>query len=259
MVARSVVAVVLVLGVALGGAAYWAHLHHTAPQPEPVDNPVLGRQIVHAQKVIEGRNGDIRRGLWYYSNLIEQQRRIVYERRRDVCRHSLMGDDPSELLRERAPAAYERAVGLIGGEAMADLERRLVLCSIDQCWADHLAAVAEVKEGIHLAVVGGLSPLNEFHKSVVQSFEPFFDSVADRVVDKFMALRITADGVDLDAAGLRGPSSTWTYLVEEEAYHDPLAAILTSQSHIGFAVGAAATGPLLLLWALVRRLRRHPS
>ncbi len=35
MVARSVVAVVLVLGVALGGAAYWAHLHHTAPQPEP--------------------------------------------------------------------------------------------------------------------------------------------------------------------------------------------------------------------------------
>jgi preprotein translocase subunit SecA len=226
-----------------------------APQWEPVGNPALGRQIVHAQKVMEGRNGDIRRGLWYYSNLIEQQRRMVYQRRRRI----LTGDERWQVLGERVPAAYERAVGLIGGATTADLERRLALYAIDQCWADHLATIAEVKEGIHLARVGGLSPLNEFHKSVVQSFELFFDSMADRVVDKFMALCITADGVDLDAAGLRGPCSTWTYLVEEEAYHDPLAAILISQSHIGFAAGAASTGPLLLLWALVRRFWRRGS
>ena len=103
--------------------------------------------------------------------------------------------------------------------------------------------------------VGGLSPIREFHKSVVQSFDHFFDSVVDQAVDKFMALRITADGVDPDTPGLQGPSSTWTYLVEEEAYKDPLAALLISQSNIGFAVGAASTGPLLLLWALVRRFQ----
>jgi preprotein translocase subunit SecA len=165
-----------------------------------------------------------------------------------------MGEVRSEILRERVPEAYARACGLIGSEAAGDLERRLTLYAIDQCWADHLAAVAEVKESIHLVAVGGLSPIQEFGKSVVQSFEPFFDSVADQVVDRFTALRITVDGVDLDAAGLRGPSSTWTYLVE---YKDPLAAILISLSHIGFAVGAAATGPLLLLWALMRRLWRR--
>ena len=224
-----------------------------APQWQPVDDPVLGRQIVHAQRVIEGRNGDIRRGLWYYSNLIEQQRRIVYERRKRI----LMGEVRSEILRAQVPGAYARACGLIGSEAAADLERRITLYAIDQCWADHLAAVAEVKEGIHLVAVGGLSPIQEFGKSVVRSFDDFFDSVADQVVDRFAALRITADGVDLDAAGLRGPSSTWTYLVEEEAYKDPLAAILISQSNIGFAVGAAATGPLLLLWALMRRFGRR--
>jgi len=222
-----------------------------APQWEPVDNLVLRQQITHAQKVIEGRNGDIRRGLWYYSNLIEKQRRIVYERRQRF----LTGDGRSESLRERVPESYERACKLIGSEAMADLERRLTLYAIDQCWADHLAAVAEVKEGIHLVAVGGLSPIREFHKSVVQSFGHFFDSIVDRVVDKFMTLRITADGVDPDTAGLRGPSSTWTYLVEEEAYKDPLAALLISQSNIGFAIGAASTGPLLLLWALVRRFQ----
>ena len=94
-------------------------------------------------------------------------------------------------------------------------------------------------------------------KRVVRSFEHTRDSVEDRLVGSFKALRITADGIDLDAAGLRGPSSTWTYLVEEDVFQDPIAAALVSQRHIGFAVNAALTGPLLMLWALVRRLQNR--
>ena len=171
-------------------------------------------------------------------------------------RRILVGDERSDILRERVPEAYERVCDLIGSEAASDLERRLRLYASGQCWADHLATVADIKDGIHLVAVGGLSPLEEFHKSVLRSFEHTFDSVADRVVTKFTSLHVTADGVDLDAASLRGPASTWTYL-EEDVFKDPIAAALLSQRNIGFAVSAAMVGPLLMLWALVQRFQKR--
>jgi preprotein translocase subunit SecA len=227
--------------------------HMPARQREPVDNPVIRRAIAHAQRVVEGRNFDIRQALWSYSRIVEQQRRIVYGERQRI----LVGDERSEVLRQGVPELYERIRGLIGSEAAADLERRLRLRAIDQGWADHLAAVAEIRDGIHLVAIGGLSPQEEFMKRVVQSFEHARDSVEDRLVASFKGLYITADGIDLDAAGLRGPSSTWTYLVEEDALKDPIAAALVSQRHIGFAINAALTGPLLMLWALARRFQNR--
>jgi preprotein translocase subunit SecA len=226
--------------------------YRPARQPEPVDNPVIRREIARVQRIVEGQNFDVRRSLWRYSYFVEQQRRIVYEQRRRI----LVGDEPSDILREWVPEAYERVCDLIGCEAAADLERRLRLYAIDRCWADHLATVADIKDGIHLVAVGGLSPLEEFHKSVLRSFEHTFDSVADRVGTKFTSLPITADGVDLDAASLRGPASTWTYL-EEDVFKDPIAAALLSQRNIGFAVSAAMVGPLLMLWALVQRFQKR--
>jgi preprotein translocase subunit SecA len=168
-----------------------------------------------------------------------------------------MGEERSDILRKRVPDLYERVCSLIGSEGAVDLERRLKLYAIDQCWADHLAAVAEIRDGIHLVAIGGRSPLEEFQKSVAQSFEQIYHSVDDRIAERFAALQITADGINLEAAGLRGPASTWTYLVQEDVFSDPIAAALVSQRHIGFAVYAALTGPLLMLWMLRRRFQKR--
>ena len=82
--------------------------------------------------------------------------------------------DPPGLLRECAPEAYERARRALGETTLQDLERRLTLQAIDECWAEHLATVAEIREGIHLAEVGGLSPLEEFQKGAAESFGVIF-------------------------------------------------------------------------------------
>jgi len=224
-----------------------------AQQWESVDNPMIRQQIAHAQRIVEGRNFDIRQALRSYSHIVELQRRIVYKERRRI----LMGEERSESLHKRVPELYERVCGLIGGEAAVDLERRLKLYAIDQCWADHLAMVAEIRDGIHLAAIGGLSPLEEFQKRVAQSFERTHRSVEDRVIERFTALQVTADGIDLGAVGLRGPASTWTYLVQDDTLKDPIAAALVGQRHIGFAVNAALAGPFLILWMLVRRFQKR--
>jgi preprotein translocase subunit SecA len=223
-----------------------------APQPEPVDNPVLHRAVARAQRFVEGQNFEIRHSLWRYSHFVEQQRRTVWEQRRQVVR----GTCPPSVLGERVPEARERACRTLGEAVLKDLERRLILHAIDECWSEHLATVTEIQESIHLVELGGLSPLEEFHKGAAQSFIHAVESIDARVEEIFTSLEITSDGrISMEEMGLRGPSSTWTYLVNDNAFTDSLAAALVSRRNVGFQVGAALTGPLLLLWALSRRLR----
>ena len=139
---------------------------------------------------------------------------------------------------------------------MQDLERRLTLYAIDACWSDHLATVTELRDGIHLAEVGGLNPLEEFLRGAAKSFDCARDAIDEQVVNKFASLEIAADGVDLEELGLKGPSSTWTYLVNDQAFSDRLGATLMSRRNIGFAANAALAAPLLLVWAVSRRFRR---
>lgn len=223
------------------------------PQMEPVDNPILRHAVAQVQRIVEGQNHDIRHTLWRYSRFVEQQRRIVCARRRPVLKGTVL---PS-VLQERVPEARESARRVSGEAALQDVERRLMLQAIDECWSEHLATVTEVRDGIHLAEVGGLSPIEEFHKQAAASFEHALDSMDARVVENFTSLQITVDGVDTDKMGLRGPSSTWTYLVDDHTSTDGLTATLMSRRNIGFAASAALTGPLLMLWALSRRLQHR--
>jgi preprotein translocase subunit SecA len=222
---------------------------------EPADNPLLSGTVARAQRVLEGQNSDIRHGLWRYSRIVERQRSILSKNRRQV----LLGTVRVKVIQERAAEARERACHRIGEPDLRDIERRLMLESIDHCWSQHLELVTDIREGIHLAEVGGLDPLIEFQKEASLSFEQVFKAIDDRVVANFNSLKITSDGIDLARMGLRGPSSTWTYLVSDDAMRDRLAATLVSQRHIGFAAGAALTWPLLILWPLIRRFdRRSP-
>jgi preprotein translocase subunit SecA len=128
----------------------------------------------------------------------------------------LRGQELSGAAQERYPEAYDRARLVLGESGLHDLLRRLTLHAIDECWSDHLATVTEIRDGIHLARLGGLSPINEFIKRAAASFEDALNGIDDRVAERFSTLEITPDGVELEALGLRGPSSTWTYLVNDE-------------------------------------------
>ena len=218
--------------------------------PDRVESPALRTDVAHAQRVIEGQNFGIRKSLWTYSYLIEMQRRIVQEAREAVLNSEAGAPWLEALPSELAAAGPDR----FGAEEWEKIRKRVSLFHIDRCWADQLALLADIRESVHLVGLGGKEPVQEFHKSATGAFEEMEAKIEGAIADSLGKLVKMEGPVDLDAQGLKGPSSTWTYLVNEEQFGWGVE--LLKGKHIGFAVGAAAFwGPLFILTLIVRRLR----
>jgi len=221
-------------------------------QADDVDDPAIRRDIIHAQKVIEGQNLDVRKTLWSYSILIETQRKIVQQERENVLfARDLTGE--SERL---PPTLQARGISRFGSEEWGKIMRQVRLFHLDRCWADHLAFLADVRESIHIVSLGGKEPLPEFHRAAADAFAKMEKRSRRAVVKTLRALIKKQGPIDLEAEGLKGPTSTWTYLVNEEQFGWGVE--LLKGKNLGFAVGAAAFwGPLFIFTLLFRRLRRR--
>ncbi len=176
----------------------------------PLSSQRLHHAIRAAQKALEHDQFEIRRTLRKYSLLIEQQRKLLFSRRRVV----LEGEPPG-LVAKRATEPWRDVTERFGLDVANDVERQLTLFTIDEHWSDHLAFVADLREGIHLHSHGNHDPLAAFHEKVVRAFGGLQRDIDDAIVERFRAADITEDGIDLTAEGLERPSSTWTYLIND--------------------------------------------
>jgi preprotein translocase subunit SecA len=193
-----------------------------ASEGATLDDPRVGRDIAHVQRVIEGESFEIRRTLRKYSYVLECQRRAMHERRQKL----LAGGKFRSLLRDREPEFYETLVGEFGEAVVRNVERQITLCQIDRCWSEHLSQVAEIREGIHLVSIGGLNDFDEFNRQVTAAFRELARRIEEEVLSSLRTVRITADGVDLAREGLLGPSSTWTYMINDNPTGDILQRLL---------------------------------
>jgi len=224
-----------------------------APQAEPIDHPVVRGEVERLQRIVEGQNYEIRKTLHRYSSIVEKQRRTLQEWRMEV----LMGRAELEVCAERMPERYDELRDRFGVEVLRQAERAITLHHIDQCWADHLALITQVREGIHLAGLGRMDPLYEFHKQIAEAFWKLQQTIEERIVETFAAVEITADGIDLDQARLRGPASTWTYLINDRALPQ-LQQMLYGHGSTAFAIaGVLTTWPLLAAWGAWRWLTKR--
>ena len=221
-------------------------------QNTAVDNDLMRKEILHGQRVIEGRNLDIRRALWNYSTLVETQRRIVAASRDAV----FSGADGEDTRVRPSPDLLAAGTARLGRPEFDRIARRAALFHIDAAWSDHLAWLADLREGIHLVSIGRKEPLQEFQKGATEAFLELEERINGAAEASLRSLLAREGPVDLDAAGLKGPSSTWTYLVNEDQFGWGVE--LLKGANIGFAAGAAALyGPLFVLTLLVRRFKKR--
>jgi preprotein translocase subunit SecA len=184
----------------------------------------VGRAVEHAQRVAEGITFEIHRNTWRYSVVMERQRLVLAERRHEL----LTTEAAADLLAERCPERYDEVLEAVGEPALVRAARLIALFHVDRCWAEHLAYLADIREGVHLHALGKLDPLDEFHRAAVPAFRQLLSDVDDRTVATFEEAEITGDDWELADAGLVRPTATWTYMVQDNPFGSEMERFFTA-------------------------------
>ncbi|MEU5962571.1 accessory Sec system translocase SecA2 [Micromonospora parva] len=175
--------------------------------------------VEHAQRVAEGVNHEIHRNTWRYSVVIEQQRKALAARRERL----LTSDVAAVMLLEKEP---EKA-GEMDEDLLARAARSIALYHLDRLWAEHLAELSEVREGVHLRALGRLDPLDEFHRAAVPAFNDLIPEIEARTIATFNETEFDEDWQPDDGTLVR-PTATWTYLVHDNPFGSELDRLIAS-------------------------------
>ncbi len=218
-----------------------------------LDHPAIRREVARVQRIVEGQHGDLRHRLLSYWGLLEHHRGELGEWRQAVLTES---DDAGGLLARRSARRWSQLCALYGEKLLREIERRITLVTIDRCWSDYLTDMQALRDEVHLVQLGGVDPFTHYYKTAAAGFETLLGRIDDTIVEIFERVAVTAEGVDWEREGLRGPSSTWTYLVNDNVFGNNL--FLTLANHASFGLWAVLVCWWILLpWALVLRWRRR--
>ncbi len=223
---------------------------HLIPEPrsEAIEHPVVSREIARAQRIVEGQNLEIRRTLSRYASAVEDQYESLMERRQAL----LLGRSLPDIWHQAGRRAA--LVAAAGDDAVQRAEQAVTLFHIDRAWREHLDFCATLREGIHLTRLGGQDPLQRFTREVMRVFAGMEEAIDEAVFAAIDGVRIAGSGLDLTAIGIKKPSSTWTYLVNDDPFRNQMGAVLTGPGGVTVAIYSAfMLMPLLVLWGLVDR------
>ena len=179
-------------------------------------SPKAAGLLDHAQRVAEGRMLDVHANTWRYNQLIAQQRAIIVERRNTLLRDATAREELAEL----APERYEELAEKISEERLETICRQIMLYHLDRGWADHLAYLADIRESIHLRALGRQNPLDEFHRLAVDAFASLAADAIEAAQQTFETADVLDEEPGLDLSKLARPTSTWTYMVNDNPLSD---------------------------------------
>ncbi|HIA54120.1 MAG TPA: accessory Sec system translocase SecA2, partial [Candidatus Melainabacteria bacterium] len=127
-----------------------------------IEDPVVGKRIARIQQYVEAESLEIRRTLRMYTKCTEVHRRQMKEQRQQF----VIGNGVKSILQQEAPELFDSMTQQFGLELARSAEKTVAIYHIDDCWADHLHACAEIRNNIHLTSFGGFNAVDEFNKRV---------------------------------------------------------------------------------------------
>jgi preprotein translocase SecA subunit len=216
----------------------------------PIEHGLVTRAIENAQKKVEAHNFDIRKHLLEYDDVMNKQREVIYNQRKEVlkgenlkeevlemaaglaeeiaARYAEKEGDPSEWdfkglsdalyhqfafrlefsekeqeeltleqvqerVVQKVTEAYERKEAQFGAPMLRQLEKVIMLQTIDTLWKDHLLNMDHLKEGIGLRGYGQKNPLQEYQKEGFEMFEEMIQRIQEDVVQKLFTIEMARE------------------------------------------------------------------
>jgi preprotein translocase subunit SecA len=204
---------------------------------------------------VEAHNFDIRKHLLEYDDVMNKQREVIYNQRREVLKSEdlkqdvlemaegladeilsrygdkelhpadwdviglreglhhqfnlrvdfkteeldhLTVDGLAEMVTQKVTEAYRDKEKRFGAPMLRQLEKLIMLQTIDSLWKDHLLNMDHLKEGIGLRGYGQKNPLQEYQKEGFEMFEEMIHRVQEDVVQKLFTVEIARESMAND-------------------------------------------------------------
>ncbi len=145
------------------------------PEDQPIENKFISNTLENAQAKIEGFHFDARKHTLEYDNVMNHQRKIIYERRRIMLSgnfteienflNSLYLEYPKleEMVKQKRAA--------IGDAMFFETIRRIALYTTDTLWVEHLETMEYTRSSVNLRAYGQREPLIEYKKEGLRLFK----------------------------------------------------------------------------------------
>ncbi|MCL2083139.1 MAG: preprotein translocase subunit SecA [Oscillospiraceae bacterium] len=216
----------------------------------PVEHKMLTNVIESSQKRIESRHFQSRKHVLQYDDVMNKQRKIIYNQRKTVLDgedihdkilemtdefirlavnssaggspqlesgpatelalsfEGLLGDaqlsqgsvkgktpdDAIELIQEKAHDLLEGKEKEYGSELMRELERVVLLRTVDSEWMDHIDAMDELRQGIGLRAYAQTDPIVAYTREGFNMFEEMISRIRDNTVRGVLVARVRGSG-----------------------------------------------------------------
>ena len=95
---------------------------------------------------------------------------------------SMGGDEISTVIISKVKAAYELKVQVEDPALLDQLERHIVMVSIDKLWQEHLYNMDALREGVGLRAQGQKDPLVEYKNEAYNLFVTLWDRIEEEVL-----------------------------------------------------------------------------
>ncbi len=152
------------------------------PEDMPIENRFINKTLESAQAKIEGFHFDARKNTLEYGDVMNHQRKIIYERRQKMLRadkeeiqmlldgivaerqgmESEGGADAAKIIEEKRKK--------LGDENFFETVRRIALYTTDTLWMEHLEAMDYLRSSVNLRAYGQREPIVEYKKDGLQMF-----------------------------------------------------------------------------------------
>jgi preprotein translocase subunit SecA len=222
---------------------------------EAIVSPWISKAIETAQKKVEARNYDIRKQVVEFDDVMNDQRKVIYEQRADIMDAESVSDTIVDMRAETVSAivavscpegsypeqwdvqglkeAVEEIFGLqppidqwleeeavdplmitervqkLADEAMAakleqvdaeqwkNVEKQVLIQTLDHHWKEHLATLDALRQVIHLRSYAQKKPIDEYKQEAFLLFERLLVAIREQVTQTLMRAQIQVQPMPL--------------------------------------------------------------
>ncbi|MEK7569627.1 MAG: preprotein translocase subunit SecA [Patescibacteria group bacterium] len=155
------------------------------PEDQPIENRFITKSLEGAQAKIEGFHFDARKHTLEYDDVMNHQRRIIYERRRKMLFADKGGVEEvlekAKEAKEGLNIVIEEKKKKLGEQAFYEIARRIALYATDALWMEHLEAMDYLRSSVNLRAYGQREPIVEYKKEGLSMFKEMEEVFKEQV------------------------------------------------------------------------------